>query len=181
LKKQHGEGWRLEWEKIQRAAKFYDKHTQFYTNLFSIAPRQLRAPHAPRKSNFWFALSDTQNYFRQLTGKPHWTIVQDILFPDSKKGRGHQHAQSEYERREKYLKQFDENVRLDKLSKLYEVFKPVILQVLESGRPLWEEPHREKAQEIFNQMSPDEVMNMMCMDPANPPRKKSRRKNSASN
>ncbi len=68
-----------------------------------------------------------------------------------------------YAKRKTYLNRYDAGVRLEKVMRYYETFKPLIIPVIESGIPIWVTPHCEKAQKILDGMSA-EVLNMVPGD-----------------
>ncbi|MDN5941570.1 MAG: hypothetical protein L0H94_06790 [Nitrospira sp.] len=158
MKKQYGKEWRVQWERAKAAAKFYSRKTRFNTNLFAIEPAR-KVPHRMMKDGFWFAMSDTKNYFARQSRSPHWNIVQTMFYPISEQSHGY--AQSEYTKRKKFLGRFDAEIRLERLVSLYGRFQPVIHKVIESGTPLWAPPHREETQEILNRLKPDEILDIM--------------------
>lgn len=148
LKQQHGATWRTEWERMKAEAKAHQKVMKVEANLFALAPEAGKVGHQPIKSNFWFAMSDIQRYFRRVCGKPRWALVSKILFPRPDGFVGPEYATAEYAKRKTYLKQFDDEERLDKVMAFYKAFKPVILDVLNTRTPIWAAPHRAKAQVI---------------------------------
>jgi hypothetical protein len=142
--------------------KKWDKREwRYYTNLFALEPQAKKVGHKPLKMDFWRAIADTQNYFRRISGKPNWEIVGEIFFSAPEKYYSHEHAQGEYNKRKRYLARFDVHMQLEKVIQFYDMFKPIIRDVLQSGTPMWASPHREKAQEIINQRGSTEVLRLM--------------------
>ena len=158
LEAQYGDLWRVEWKKLQAEAKCYKRETKFYTNLFALEPQTKKVGHRPMKSNFWFAMSDTKNYFCRVSGKPNWNLLAKIFYETGGEVFGYQYAQAEYAKRKGYLGRYDGEIRLDKLIRTYGTFKPVIMEVLKSRTPMWAPPHREKAQKILNKLGIEEVL-----------------------
>ena len=184
LEVEYGESWRVEWKKLQTAAKSY----KFYTNLFGIEPQTKKVGHRRRKSYFWFAMSDTQNYFRRISGRPNWDITAKIFYGTGGKFFGYQHAQAEYAKRKGYLRRYDGEIRLDNVIRFYRNFKPVIMEVLESGTPMLAPPHREKVEKRVKKLGIEEALGVVPIDnsahevrqpsgPPKPSRKKQPRKN----
>ena len=112
--------------------------------LFSIETRSPPKPHRPFQWRFWFAVGDIKTYLTQVSKRPNWGLIAEILFP----GKTYLEAQAEWARRQESFSHIDNERRLSIALRFYEHYKPVILHVLQTGIPIWAPPHREECEKL---------------------------------
>ena len=152
LQKQFPKDWKQQWKKIQAQAKSYVPPT-FQSGLFSIDLIGPTPAHAPFARNYWLAVCDVKAYFTKVAKRPHWHLIQHILFP----GKTATYAQSEWARRKKQFAHFDNAFRLNRLVRFYSRYQPVIAKVLQTRIPIWATPHPEEFQRLVSLRSTDEL------------------------
>jgi len=138
LRRDYGRTWKKEWENIKACARNYEP-PRFRTGLFAIDPQGPNPPHGPFQWNFWLAVCDAKNYFTRIAKRPHWDVMAEVFFSTHEP----EYAVAEWTKRSRRLSGLDHERSLNRVLSFYERFKPVILEVLKSGLPIWASPHRE--------------------------------------
>jgi hypothetical protein len=139
LQKEYGENWKKKWEEEKSLVRSYQPPA-IERGLFSIETRSSPKPNRPFHWRFWFAVGDIRSYLTQVSKRPNWGLIAEILFP----GKTYLEAQAEWARRQEYFSHLDNERRLSIALRFYEHYKPVILNVLQTGIPIWAPPHREE-------------------------------------
>jgi hypothetical protein len=143
LQKEYGENWKKKWEEEKALASSYQSPA-IERGLFSIETRSPPKPNRPFQWRFWFAVGDIKTYLTQVSKRPNWGLIAEILFP----GKKFNVAQAEWARRQESFSHFDNERRLSIALRFYEHFKPVIVNVLQTGIPIWAPPHREECEKL---------------------------------
>jgi hypothetical protein len=143
LQRQYRRTWKKKWRHIQALARGYQP-SKFKGGLFSIDPQGPNPAHGTFRLNFWLAVRDTKNYFRRIKKRPHWNLIADVFFPKHAFG----YAQAEWARRKARFAKLDHEESLNQALSFYGKLKPVILEVLKSGIPMWASPHREHVERL---------------------------------
>ncbi len=141
LQKEYGENWKKQWDEEKALASSYQSPA-IERGLFSIETRSPPKPNRPFQWRFWFAVGDIKTYLTQVSKRPNWGLIAEILFP----GKKYMEAQAEWARRQESFSHFDNERRLSIALRFYEHYKPVILHVLQTGIPIWAPPHREECE-----------------------------------
>lgn len=156
LQRRHGDSWKKEWEDLQARACSYQP-PMLKGGLFAIEPQGPKPPHGQFLSNRWLAVCDVKNYFTRIAKRPHWDLIAAVFFPN----HGNEYAQAEWARREEHLSRFDHERSLNRVLSFYETYKPVIMEVLKSGEPMWASPHREHFEQLCAEAGVEAIFQTM--------------------
>ena len=156
LKRRYGRTWKKKWKDVQARARSYEP-PRFRAGLFSIDPQGAKPPHGPFLWNFWLALCDAKHYFTRIKKKPHWGVIAEVFFPKHR----FNYAQSEWAKRKARLSGIDHERSLNRVLSFYATFKPVILEVLKTGVPMWASPHREHFEHLRVEVGFDTITQTM--------------------
>ena len=126
---------RIRWLDRQAQAKSY-RPPLFDMDLFGMSLQDSNPAHRPFEWRWWLAFRDVKTYLMKLTGRPQWKLLAAIFFGKST----YAYAQAEWARRAVRFSRFDADAGLVNLCRLYIIFQPVILAVLETRIPIFHVP-----------------------------------------
>lgn len=153
LQRRHGSNWREKWKEAQTRARTYEP-PRLKAGLFSIDVQGRNPAHGPFRWKFWLAVCDVKNYFTRIAKRPHWDVLAEVFFP----GHTFVNAQAEWAKRKGRLSKIDHERNLRRVLCFYETYKPVILEVLKSGVPIWASPHREQFEKLLAEAGIDSIL-----------------------
>jgi len=156
LQRRHGPAWEERWKEAKARARSYEP-PKLEAGLFAIDLHGSKPPHGQFLSNRWLALCDVKNYFTRIAKRPHWDLIAAVFFPD----QTFLYAQAEWRRREERLSGIDHERSLNRVLSFHERFKPVIMEVLKSGLPIWAPPHREHFERLRAEAGPETILQMI--------------------
>ena len=100
-------------------------------NLFKIEPCLPPNPqHRPRNLGRWDAICDLRNYFTELDGRPHMSVLRRLFYPKQKDTT----FNAEWHKRKDWFKN-EKGKNLEKLQGLYHRHQLQIREALETKTP----------------------------------------------